>query len=89
MTGPRTGMPPPRLAPPFTVCAGSNQSQRKIDVKVPLSKIVMTLSALALLLAPGMHCRAQEGGERAYALGRLVEFTSEDGARRRTSTWCR
>lgn len=42
-------------------------------------KIVTTLSALSLLMAFGANCRAQEGGERAYALGRLVEFTSEDG----------
>lgn len=31
------------------------------------------------MLALSAHCRAQGGGERAYALGRLVEFTSEDG----------
>lgn len=42
-------------------------------------KIVTTLSALPLLMAFGVNCLAQEGGERAYALGRLVEFTSEDG----------
>jgi hypothetical protein len=44
-----------------------------------LSKIVTTLTALSLVMALGAHCRAQDGGERAYALGRLVEFTSEDG----------
>jgi hypothetical protein len=39
----------------------------------------MTLFAMSLVAAPGTICRAQEGVERAYALGRMVEFTSEDG----------
>ena len=42
-------------------------------------KIVTTLIALSLVMALGAHCLAQDAGERAYALGRLVEFTSENG----------
>src|SRR5215213_1494027 len=48
-------------------------------MRSPASNVLKTLSALLLMLLVGAHCQAQEGAERAYALGRLVEFTSEDG----------
>lgn len=48
-------------------------------MRSPASNVLKTLSALSLMLLVAAHCRAQEGAERAYALGRLVEFTSEDG----------
>lgn len=48
-------------------------------MRSPASNALKTLSALSLMLLVAAHCRAQEGAEWAYALGRSVEFTSEDG----------
>lgn len=51
-------------------------------MKTLVSKALKTAPAISLVLALVGYARAQDGAERAFALGRLVEFTSEDGGER-------
>ena len=43
------------------------------------SKVRAALSAFSLLILMSAYCHAQEGLERTYALGHLVEFSASSG----------